>query len=145
MKRRYLLGAVIACCTYMSMAQSQTDTLQHVPQTQDSLSVAQADSTVLQGTSESEVLHVSSDSTSIVIADSGFVALRPLTKVDSTTLIMEKVKSVTNMISEQSFLNTQRVREVFSDTAIVNKYNRLLDKMVNEYAIAVDNISADDS
>lgn len=145
MKRRYLLGTVIACCTYMSMAQSQTDTLQHVPQTQDSLSVAQADSTVLQGTSESEVLHVSSDSTSIVIADSGFVALRPLTKVDSTTLIMEKVKSVTNMISEQSFLNTQRVREVFSDTAIVNKYNRLLDKMVNEYAIAVDNISADDS
>lgn len=58
---------------------------------------------------------------------------------------MEKVKSVTNMISEQSFLNTQRVREVFSDTAIVNKYNRLLDKMVKEYAIAVDNISADDS
>lgn len=145
MKRRYLLGAAIACYAYISMAQVQTDTLQHVPHSKDSLLIVPNDSTSHRITSDSSIIHVSSDTTSTVLPDSSFIALRPLAKVDSTALIMEKVKSVTNMISEQSFLNTQRVREVFSDTAIVNKYNRLLDKMVKEYAIAVDNISADDS
>ena len=145
MKRRYFLGAAIACFACMSIAQAQTDTLQHVSLPKDSLLVSQTDSAGLHAVSDSTVLPVSSDTTSAISADSSFIALRPLAKVDSTELIMEKVKSVTSMISEQSFLNTQRVREVFSDTAIVNKYNRLLDQMVKEYAIAVDNISADDS
>lgn len=56
-----------------------------------------------------------------------------LSIVDSTALIMEKVKSVTDMISMKSVLNSKLVENVFSDTAIVNKYNRLLAKMVGDY------------
>ena len=81
------------------------------------------------------------------IIDSTAIALRPLTQieVDSTALIMERVKAVTDMVSTQSFLNAHLVKEVFSDTAIVNKYNRLLNKMVAQYAAEVDNISVHDS
>lgn len=129
MKRKYLLGAAI-CWACMGMAQVQADSLQQAASLpQDSLSTVQADSVV--------ALAATPDST--------LISLRPLAKVDSTAIIMEKVKSVTDMISTRSFLNTQLVKEVFSDTAVVNKYNRLLDKMVADYAVAVDNISADDS
>ena len=34
---------------------------------------------------------------------------------------------------------------MFSDTAVVNKYNRLLDKMVVQYAAEVESISAEDT
>lgn len=146
----------MTCWAYICTAQVQSDTLQQTLLTKDSLSTAEADSTILSVSADS-VITVDSisitDSISVadsilvtpITDDSAAIALRPLIKVDSTALIMEKVKNVTNMISEQSFLNTQRVRDVFSDTAIVNKYNRLLDKMVREYATAIDNISVEDS
>lgn len=137
MKKKYLLGAAIACFTCVSMAQVESDSLKLVGTPQDSLSVQLPDSAA--------VLQAAVDSAAIA-TDSTMIALRPLTtKVDSTAIIMEKVKSVTDMISTRSFLNTQLVKEVFSDTAVVNKYNRLLDQLVADYAVAVDNIDTDDS
>ena len=80
-----------------------------------------------------------------VAVDSVAIALRPLMPVDSTALLMEQVKAMTDMISARSLIDAHLVKSVFSDTAIVNKYNRLLDKMVDEYAVAVAGISSDDS
>ena len=106
--------------------------------------VATVDSTV----ADSIVLPVDSvalvaDSVSVFVVDSVAndtvsdvfpVALRSSIKVDSTALLMEKVKAMTDMISVKSLLNAQLVQEVFSDTAIVNKYNRLLVQMSRKYA-----------
>lgn len=106
--------------------------------------VATVDSTV----ADSIVLPVDSvalvaDSVSVSVVDSVAndtvsdvfpVALRSSIKVDSTALLMEKVKAMTDMISVKSLLNAQLVQEVFSDTAIVNKYNRLLVQMSRKYA-----------
>lgn len=80
-------------------------------------------------------------------ADSTGIALRPLTlvEVDSTKMVLEQVKALTDMISEQSLINAHLVKEVFSDTAIVNKYNRLLDRMVAQYSAEVESISALDT
>lgn len=63
--------------------------------------------------------------------------------VDSTALIMEKVKEVTDRISSQSILNATLVNEVFSDTAIVNKYNRLLKRMVKKHEHSLANVNID--
>ena len=65
-------------------------------------------------------------------ADSTAIALRSLAsvEVDSTQMVLDQVKALTDMISEQSLINAHLVKDVFSDTAIVNKYNHLLDRMV---------------
>ena len=91
----------------------------------DSVAVAVDDS--VANDSVSEVLHI---------------ALRSPIKVDSTAILMEKVKAITDMISVKSLLNAQLVQEVFSDTAIVNKYNRLLAQISQRYT--VDANAADD-
>lgn len=113
-------------------------------------SVVASDSLVVNDsvrTVESDSIQVADSVADEGIIDSTAIALRPLTQieVDSTALIMERVKAVTDMVSTQSFLNAHLVKEVFSDTAIVNKYNRLLNKMVAQYAAEVDNISVHDS
>ena len=80
-------------------------------------------------------------------ADSTAIALRSLAsvEVDSTQMVLDQVKALTDMISEQSLINAHLVKDVFSDTAIVNKYNHLLDRMVAEYSVEVENISALDT
>ena len=77
--------------------------------------------------------------------DSTAIALRPLTVVDVDSTALVQVKAVADMIAEQSLLDAQLVQEVFSDTAVVNRYNRVLDKMVAEYAAEVESISNDDN
>ena len=119
MKRTVLLGGFFLCCSSLLMANHAMSA--------DSLNQAAA------------VQMVDNDSVAAVVADSTALALRPLTQqeIDSTAHVMEQVKVVTDMIAEQSIL----VKEVFSDTAIVNKYNRLLDDLVAKYAAEVENIS----
>ena len=83
--------------------------------------------------------------TDSVAADSLTFVLRPIMPVDSTALIMEQVKAMTSMISARAIIDAQLVKSVFSDTAIVNKYDRLLDKMVKEYAVAVADVNHHDT
>lgn len=125
MKRKFILGSLFLCASW-GMAQQVASV--------DSLSQAEASAGVML------ISEVAADS---IVADSTATALRPLVQVnvDSTKLVLEQVKELTDKISEQSFLNAPIVKEVFSDTAIVNKYSRLLDKMVAEYAVEVENIS----
>ena len=120
-----------------------TDSLMQVAVPADSATTAVvADSLV--AVVDSAII-ANADSVGPVSIDSMAIALRPLVKVDSTTLLLEQVKAVTDMIAERSLLDAQLVKEVFSDTAIVNKYNRMLDKMVGEYSIAVAEINPHDS
>ena len=101
-------------------------------------SVAVVDSIALQVDS----VALSTDSVAVAVDDSVanesvsevlHIALRSPIKVDSTAILMEKVKAITDMISVKSLLNAQLVQEVFSDTAIVNKYNRLLAQISRRY------------
>ena len=139
MKKRMLLGSLLLCGTSWMMAQqvAQVDSLAQVEVKADTVTVvadsvqlAQADSVVVED-----------------LVDSTAIALRPLTQVnvDSTKLVLDQVKELTDRISEQSFLNAHLVKEVFSDTAVVNKYNRMLDDMVAKYAVEVENISVSDT
>ena len=129
MKRKMLLGSLLLCCTSWAVAQ-QTVLVDSVPAVNDSTLIVQNDST-----SELEVI------------DSTAIAFRSLAQanLDSTKLLMEQVKELTDQIAEQSLLNAIIVQEVFSDTAVVNKYNRILDQMVEEYATEMASISAHDS
>lgn len=140
MRIKVVLGSLFLCYANLTMAQQnvQVDSLDQIVDSpdsvfvvEDSISLVQADTVALQEVAE----------------DSIAIALRPLTQVDvdSTRLVLEQVKALTDKISEQSFLNAHLVKEVFSDTAIVNKYNRLLDKMIMEYAAEVENINVDDT
>lgn len=78
------------------------------------------------------------------LADSLGRGMKPMMTVDSTALIMGRVKALVDMISTQQILNAQLVSEVFTDSAIVNKYNRLLHKLTAEYAEEVKKIEVDD-
>ena len=128
MKRKVFLGSILFCCSSLLMAQQEVsvDSLTQTPIVPDSMTVE----TVLNDSIVEE-------------ADSVALALRPLIQheVDSTALVLEQVKAVTDMIAERSLMDAQLVKEVFSDTAIVNKYNRLLDNMVMQYAAEVENLS----
>lgn len=55
------------------------------------------------------------------------------TSTDSVALVKE-------LIDIKSALNAKFVQEVFSDTAFVGKYNRLLDKLTADYNASVDSI-----
>lgn len=138
MKRKMFLGSLILCCASWTMAQTaQTDSLM--------LTEAQTDSVVVMNDS---ILSVKNDSVMTEeCVDSATIALLPLAQmnVDSTKIVLEQVKALTDKISEQSFLNAHLVKEVFSDTAVVNKYNRLLEDMVVQYAAEVENIAVNDT
>ena len=116
-----------------------SDTLS-IPIVPDTLSVVPDTMLVMPDT-----LPVVSDSLAVdsIASNSLVVALH--LEVDSTALVLEKVKEITDMISAKSLLDSQLVKDVFSDTAIVNKYNRLLDRMVREYAVEVEKLTYSDS
>ena len=116
MKRKALFGSLFLCCSGLMMAQEVST---------DSLSQT-----------------VMNDSVVEVAVDSTAVALRPLTLAEVDSASLEQVKAVAEMIADQSLVDAQLVQTVFSDTAIVNKYNRVLDEMVAKYAAEVENISA---
>ena len=78
------------------------------------------------------------------LADSLGRGMKPMMTVDSTALIMERVKALVDMVATQQILNAQLVSEVFTDSAIVNKYNRLLDKMVADYTEGTRKIKVSD-
>ena len=140
MIKKVFLGSLLSCLASWTMGQEvvAVDSLYLQGETCDSITVEMKDS----------VQYLSVDSVAVLeLVDSTVIALRPLTEmnVDSTKLVLEQVKALTDKISEQSFLSSHLVKEVFSDTAIVNKYNRLLDRMVEQYAVEVQNISAYDT
>ena len=128
MKGKVFLGGLLLCCSGL-MAQQVENVDSLTQNVVDSVAVAMVADTV-------EVDSVVTDSTAI--------ALRPLTQaeIDSTQLVLDQVKELTDKIAEQAFLNAHLVKEVFSDTAVVNKYNRLLEDMVAQYAAEVENIGA---
>lgn len=136
MKRKIILSSLFLCCASLLVAQ------QVMPVDSLTQEVAeQVDSVVIDS-----VFSVQPDTVATLDGlDSTAIALRPLTQIeiDSTKLVIEQIKALTDKISEQSLLNAHLVKEVFSDTAIVNKYNRLLDKMVAQYAAEVEDISVD--
>ena len=125
MKRKFILGSLFLCCSSLMMAQEVNV---------DSLSQIVADSATVVMVAELV------DSATV---DSTAIALRELAQAedDSTEIFVEQIKEVADIIAERSMLNAQVAKEVFSDTAIVNKYNRMLDKMVEQYAAEVASIS----
>lgn len=162
MKRKMWLGALLLFITSWIMAQqtTQVDSLMQMPIQTDSIAVNDSilseysDSLVnndsiftiqVDSVVNNSILVIQTDSLSKT--DSTAIALRPLTQtqIDSTQIVIDQVKALTDKISEQTFLNAHLVKEVFSDTAIVNKYNRLLDQMVADYAAEVENISIHDT
>lgn len=161
MRKICMIAGLMICCLRAGMAQSEVmDSVAHVAVLPDSAQVV-ADSTMLLVEAETDSLSLVVDSLmatadslahdGVAVVDSAAVLPADslsglgLVPVDSTALIMEKVKSVTDMISVKSILNAQLVKEVFSDTAIVNRYNRLLDKMVADYEQTSNAVSGDDS
>ena len=155
MKRLGMLGCLLVCCLGWTMAQAvDADSQAQATVVSDSTQIVVADSAKIVADSISLAV---ADTLSQVVVDSIGVADGPigtadsvafnfrLQPVDSTALVMEKVKAVTDMISARALLDAQMVKEVFSDTAIVNKYNRLLDKMVSEYDAAVAAVTGEDS
>ena len=150
MKKICVLFGALFCWSGIVMARgSYLDSLRQVvltdtllaPIVLDSLSVVPDTMLVM-----SDTLSLVSDSLAIdsTASDSLKESLDVL-EVDSTALVLEKVKELTDMISAKSLFDSQLVKDVFSDTAIVNKYNRLLDKMVREYAVEVEKLTYSDS
>ena len=139
MKRKMFLGSLLMCCASWMMAQqtAQVDSLMQAETNTDSVVVTNDSTWIVLNDSTSE----------LEVVDSTAIALRPLAQMDldSTKLLMEQVKELTDQIAEQSLLNAILVKEVFSDSAIVNKYNRILDQMVEEYAAEMENISVHDT
>lgn len=139
MRKLLVLGGLLLCCSSSMWAQQEVA---------DSLTLTSnnADSAWVATVNEADSILVAGDSIQAVQTDSTAMVLRPLTQIDdSTQIILDQVKALTDRIADQSLFNAQLVKEVFSDTAVVNKYNRLLDKMVAEYANEVENFSFDDS
>ncbi len=128
MKGKVFFGGLLLCCSSLMAQQVESADLLN-PVVTDSAAVM-----LIAETAENDS----------VVADSTAIALRPLTQaeIDSTQLVLDQVKELTDKISEQAFLNAHLVKEVFSDTAVVNKYNRLLEDMVAQYAAEVENIGA---
>lgn len=133
MKGKVLFGSLLLCSSTLMAQQVESA---------DSLNQVVADSAAVMLIAETaENDSVVADS---VVADSTAIALRPLTQaeIDSTQLVLDQVKELTDKIAEQAFLDAALVKEVFSDTAVVNKYNRLLENMVAQYAAEVETIGA---
>ena len=133
-RKKIAFGCMVLGFSGMMMAQQAAST--------DSLTQALAKELHVEG----DTIQAIADSTQLSQPDSVAVALSYLARQnDSTQMVMEQVKALTDKIADESLLNAQLVQEVFSDTAVVNKYNRLLDKMVAEYAQEVESISIEDS
>lgn len=155
MKRLGMLGCLLMCCLGWTMAQVvEGDSLAQTAVVPDSTKIVVTDSAEVVADSISlaaaDTLSLIAANSLSVVADSigttdSITFNFRLQPVDSTALVMEKVKAVTDMISARSLLDAQMVKEVFSDTAVVNKYNRLLDKMVRDYDSAVAAVTGDDS
>lgn len=152
----YFVGLGISQTTHTDSLITVSDSVETLsdstkPAIADSTLIAKNDSVVelndsIVAMNDSTVVLI--DSLRTVIPDSALAAIGMdlrLLPIDSTALIMERVKAVTDMISARSMLDAQLVKEVFSDSAIVNKYNRLLDDMVREYDAAVAAVTGDDS
>ena len=118
MKRKVVFCSLFLCCAGLMSAQ-QTVNVDSLNQT-----VAPADSAVVLMADSAVAGNVEVDA----LADSIAIALRPLTQIsmDSTKIVFDQVKELTDKISEQALQNAQLVQKVFSDTAIVNKYNDML-------------------
>ena len=153
MRKNIVLGCLLLCSSW-SLAQAQVDSLAQVVASDTLALISVKDSTfqtqpdsllAFEDTLALDSVEVSDSIVAFKEVDSTAVALRPLTQIDSTTLVLEQVKALTDKISAQSLLNAHLVQQVFSDTAVVNKYNRLLDRMVEDYATEIANISAQDS
>ena len=153
MRKNIVLGCLLLCSSWL-LAQAQVDSLAQVVASDTLTLISVKDSTfqtqpdsllAFEDTLALDSVEVSDSIVAFKEVDSTAVALRPLTQIDSTTLVLEQVKALTDKISEQSLLNAHLVQQVFSDTAVVNKYNRLLDRMVEDYATEIANISAQDS
>ena len=156
MKRKSVIGILwLAAAALMAAPVMPVDSLTHTdsaalvvpvdsvtPIVVDSLQASLVTDSLMVDALASDSLAVMTDS---VAADSITFVLRPNMPVDSTALIMEQVKAMTNMISARAIIDAQLVKSVFSDTAIVNKYNRLLDKMVKEYTVDVASVNVDDT
>lgn len=141
LKNKLTLCIALSCLANWGFAQSvSSDSASlHVPV--DSLMPVVRDTIVAD-----TLLVIPNDSLpSEQLADSLQADLPSVVKIDSTALILEQVKAVTDMISAKSIIDAQMVKKVFSDTAIVNKYNRLLDKLVMDYELAVQSIDGEDS
>ena len=133
-RKKIAFGCMVLGFSGMMMAQQAAST--------DSLTQALAKELHVEG----DTIQAIADSTQLSQPDSVAVALSYLARQkDSTQMVMEQVKALTDKIADESLLNAQLVQEVFSDTAVVNKYNRLLDKMVAEYAQEVESIGIEDS
>ena len=151
MKRMRVFGGLVAACAALSATPVlPADSLvQAVVPADSATTLVVTDSLIAVTDSLAAIadstLVTNVDSVGPVSIDSMAIALRPLVKVDSTALLMEKVKAVTDMIADRSLLDAHLVKEVFSDTAIVNKYNRLLDKMVDEYSKEVVELNSHDT
>ena len=79
------------------------------------------------------------------LADSLGRGMKPMMTADSTALIMDRVKTLVDMVSAQQILNAQLVSKIFTDSAIVNKYNRQLEQMVADYDEEIKTIGNGDS
>ena len=141
LKNKLTLCIALSCLANWGFAQSvSSDSASlHVPV--DSLMPVVRDTIVAD-----TLLVIPNDSLpSEQLADSLQAGLPSVVEIDSTALILEQVKAVTDMISAKAIIDAQMVKKVFSDTAIVNKYNRLLDKLVMDYELAVQSIDGEDS
>ena len=141
MRRNVVLGSLLMCANLLmaqtalvdSMIVSDTIDIVETVTVVDTIDVV--DTMVVVG--DSTMLVQLSDSVSI--SDSTAIASA---EVDSADVVLEQVKVLTDKVSEQS---AQLVKEVFSDSIVVNKYNQILDSIVAQYAAEVEGISAHDS
>ena len=148
MRKNVVVGSLLLCSSWALAQIAQVDSLAQVVASDTLTLISEKDSIAQLQSDSLQVFEdtLALDSVEVLQeVDSTAIALRPLTQVDSTALVLEQVKALTDKISEQSFLNAHLVKEVFSDTAVVNKYNRLLNRMVAQYAAEVESISAQDS
>ena len=156
---------MVACLMlgFMMSAKAQVEVTDSVAQSVDVLDSAKvvADTTLLAVEAVTDSLLIASDSLqavpdslaqeqgiaadSVAVPLSGSLLDLGVQEVDSTALIMERIKALTDSISDKSILNAQKVKEIFSDTAIVNKYSRQLKRLVRDYERELEFVSGDDS
>ena len=136
MKRKVVLGSLLLCASWMMAQTVQADSLIVA----DTVGVVDAVSIVdtidMVDTVVEDSIQQVQVSDSVVVSDSTAIALAD---VDSAAVVLEQVKALTDKVSEQS---AQLVKEVFSDSAVVNKYNQILDSMVAQYAAEVEGLSS---
>lgn len=141
MKRKVVLGSLLLCASWMMAQTVQADSLivADTVGVVDAVSIVDTIDMVDTVAVVEDSIQQVQISDSVVVSDSTAIAL---VDVDSAAVVLEQVKILTDKVSEQS---AQLVKEVFSDSAVVNKYNQILDSMVAQYAAEVEGISSHDS